>query len=95
MAGVSSVIMSAVVGAYINKGDEFGHFLFGGSDIILLFEPNKGITLNAAPMMHYNQGTCIGEDCLSKEQSLTELMKLPPPGEMSRTMKPQRFSKAL
>ncbi len=26
------------VGDYLNKGDEFGYFLFGGSDMIMLFE---------------------------------------------------------
>ncbi|NOQ27173.1 MAG: hypothetical protein GQ564_17570 [Bacteroidales bacterium] len=30
MAQVSSVNMTTVVGSYLNKGDEFGYFLFGG-----------------------------------------------------------------
>ncbi len=53
--------MPAVEGAYLNKGDEFGYFMFGGSDIILLFEKDSGVTLNAAPGIHYNTGMCIGE----------------------------------
>lgn len=61
MAQVSSVNMPAVVGSYLNKGDEFGCFLFGGSDIILLFEADSCVTLNAAPGIHYNSGMCIGE----------------------------------
>ena len=61
MAQVSSVNMPAVVGSYLNKGDEFGYFLFGGSDIIVLFEEKSNITINTAPMVHYNSGTCIGE----------------------------------
>ena len=61
MAQVSSVNMTAVEGAYLNKGDEFGYFLFGGSDIILLFEERSNITINAAPGVHYNSGMCIGE----------------------------------
>lgn len=61
MAQVSSVNMTAVVGSYLNKGDEFGYFLFGGSDIIVLFEAGSNITLNTAPGIHYNTGMCIGE----------------------------------
>jgi phosphatidylserine decarboxylase precursor len=61
MAQVSSVNMPAVVGAYLNKGDEFGYFLFGGSDIIVLFEADSNVCINAAPGIHYNTGMCIGE----------------------------------
>jgi phosphatidylserine decarboxylase len=56
MAQVSSVNMTAVVGSYLNKGDEFGYFLFGGSDIIVFFEAGCDVTLNAAPGVHYNTG---------------------------------------
>ncbi len=38
MAQVSSVNMTATVGSNLLKGDEFGYFLFGGSDIIVLFQ---------------------------------------------------------
>jgi len=38
MAQVSSVNMIATVGSELLKGDEFGYFLFGGSDIIVLFQ---------------------------------------------------------
>jgi len=38
MCQVSSVNMIATVGNNLNKGDEFGYFLFGGSDIIILFQ---------------------------------------------------------
>lgn len=38
MCQVSSVNMTAQVGNNLLKGDEFGYFLFGGSDIILLFQ---------------------------------------------------------
>lgn len=38
MCQVSSVNMTAQVGNNMLKGDEFGYFLFGGSDIILLFQ---------------------------------------------------------
>lgn len=61
MAQVSSVNMIAVEGAYLNKGDEFGYFQFGGSDIILLFEAGSGVTITAAPGIHTNVGMCIAE----------------------------------
>ena len=38
MCQVSSVQMTGQPGNYFQKGDEFGYFLFGGSDIILLFQ---------------------------------------------------------
>ncbi len=61
MAQVSSVNMPAVVGSYLNKGDEFGYFLFGGSDMILLFEEKSNVVVNASPTVHYNSGMCIAE----------------------------------
>lgn len=38
MCQVSSVHMTAVPGNNVGKGEEFGYFLFGGSDIIVLFQ---------------------------------------------------------
>ena len=38
MAQVSSVNLIATVGSKLLKGDEYGYFLFGGSDIIVLFQ---------------------------------------------------------
>ncbi|NJL27155.1 MAG: phosphatidylserine decarboxylase [Thermoanaerobaculia bacterium] len=38
---ISSANFSVEVGDYLNKGDEFGYFLFGGSDMIMLFELGK------------------------------------------------------
>ncbi len=38
MAHVASVNMTAVPGKQVAKGEEFGYFLFGGSDIIVLFQ---------------------------------------------------------
>ncbi|MCP4697024.1 MAG: phosphatidylserine decarboxylase, partial [Gammaproteobacteria bacterium] len=46
---------------YLNKGDEFGYFMFGGSDMILLFEAGSDVTINAAPTIHLSAGMCIGE----------------------------------
>jgi phosphatidylserine decarboxylase len=38
MAHVASVNLTAVEGAKVAKGEEFGYFQFGGSDIIILFQ---------------------------------------------------------
>lgn len=38
MAHVASVLMTAVEGTQMSKGDEFGYFQFGGSDIIVLLQ---------------------------------------------------------
>ncbi len=61
MAQVSSVNMTAVEGAYLNKGEEFGYFLFGGSDMILLFEAGSDVVITSAPGIHTNAGMAIGE----------------------------------
>ncbi len=61
MAQVSSVNMTAVKGAYLNKGDEFGYFHMGGSDIILLFQAGSGVEVTAAPKIHTNVGMCIAQ----------------------------------
>ena len=61
MAQVSSVNMTAVVGSFLNKGEEFGYFQFGGSDIVLLFQEDSGIEVTAAPNIHTNVGMCIAQ----------------------------------
>ncbi len=38
MGQVSSVNVTPRVGSYLDKGEEFGYFLFGGSDIVILFQ---------------------------------------------------------
>ncbi|HZE17378.1 MAG TPA: phosphatidylserine decarboxylase [Mycobacterium sp.] len=38
MSQVASVILTAVEGTRMAKGEEFGYFQFGGSDIIILFQ---------------------------------------------------------
>lgn len=38
MAHVSSVVLTGVEGRHMAKGEEFGYFQFGGSDIIILFQ---------------------------------------------------------
>lgn len=41
MAQVSSVILTGTKDCHFQKGDEFGYFQFGGSDIILLFQAGR------------------------------------------------------
>jgi phosphatidylserine decarboxylase len=60
MAQVSSVTQTPDVGAELSKGEEFGFFQFGGSDIILLFQPDR-VRLTAEVDKHYLQGQKIGQ----------------------------------
>ena len=59
MAYVSSVNLTPEVGAVLQKGDEFGYFLFGGSDIVMLFQ-DKNVVLDADVGTKYLQGERIG-----------------------------------
>jgi phosphatidylserine decarboxylase len=38
MQHVSSVVLTASEGKLMAKGEEFGYFQFGGSDLIILFQ---------------------------------------------------------
>ena len=60
MSFVSSVNLTPERGARLQKGDEFGFFLFGGSDIVMLFQ-NKKVVLDAEVGRKYLQGQRIGE----------------------------------
>jgi len=60
MGSVSSVTLTPEVGARLQKGDEFGFFLFGGSDIVMLFQ-NKKVVIDAEVGRKYLQGQRIGE----------------------------------
>ncbi len=60
MGLVSSVNLTPEVGARLQKGDEFGYFLFGGSDIVMLFQ-NKKVVIDAEVGRKYLQGQRIGE----------------------------------
>lgn len=59
MAQVSSVNFTAEVGAELVKGEEFGFFAFGGSDMVILFEAGR-VQLDAKVGVHYKQGMRIG-----------------------------------
>jgi len=58
MGQVSSVNLTAQVGATLAKGEEFGYFTFGGSDIVVMFEKDK-VKITAQVGTHYNQGKTI------------------------------------
>jgi phosphatidylserine decarboxylase len=59
MAQVSSVNLTVETGATLTKGEEFGYFLFGGSDIVMLFQ-NPRLKFDAQVGTHYLQGQKIG-----------------------------------
>lgn len=52
-------IASPRVGAELRKGDPFGYFLFGGSDVVMLFQ-NTDITFDAEVGKKYLQGQRLG-----------------------------------
>ena len=62
---VSSCNINVDVGDYLNKGDEFGYFLFGGSDMIMLFENNIDIKLPKENML-YKLGQVFGTAAKNK-----------------------------
>jgi phosphatidylserine decarboxylase len=41
MFTISSISFVTSEGDHVNKGDELGNFAYGGSAIVLLFEPNR------------------------------------------------------
>lgn len=60
MAYVSSVNLTTEVGAELRKGDQFGYFLFGGSDIVTVFQ-DRNVVLDAEVGKKYLQGQRLGE----------------------------------
>lgn len=60
MAQVSSVNMNAPAGVNLYKGEEFGYFLFGGSDIILLFQEKANFQLDLGSNPKKLAGNKIG-----------------------------------
>jgi len=49
------------VGTRVKKGDMLGCFLFGGSDIVMLFQPKAGFELKAATSVQSYQHILMGE----------------------------------
>jgi phosphatidylserine decarboxylase len=60
MAYVSSVNLTTEVGAELRKGDQFGYFMFGGSDIVMVFQ-DRNVVLDAEVGRKYLQGQRLGE----------------------------------
>jgi phosphatidylserine decarboxylase len=60
MGPISSVNLTPEVGATLQKGEEFGYFMFGGSDIVMLFQ-NKNVVIDAEVGKKYLQGQSIGQ----------------------------------
>ena len=69
MAQVSSVNLTVAVGATLAKGEEFGFFAFGGSDIVTLFEAGR-VQLDANVGTHYHQGRKIGHAAVAADGSV-------------------------
>lgn len=59
MAQVSSVNITPREGTYLAKGQEFGYFLFGGSDIIMLFEKTADLDIAIQTGNHHTVGQKI------------------------------------
>lgn len=60
MGHVSSVKLTVDEGDKLAKGDDFGYFAFGGSDMVMLFEKNR-VRFTAEENKHYLQGEKIAE----------------------------------
>jgi len=60
MGHISSVTITVDERTALVKGEEFGYFGFGGSDIIMLFEAGK-VKFTAKENTHYNQGEEIAQ----------------------------------
>ena len=62
MAQVSSVNFEngVVVGSAHEKGDMLDHFLFGGSDFVMLFQKQAGFEMTATPNVHILMGEKYG-----------------------------------
>ena len=62
MCEVSSVNFEETVaaGAKVHKGDPMGFFLFGGSDIVMIFSKEAGFEMTAEPKQHMDMGRLYG-----------------------------------
>ena len=60
MAYVSSVNLTTELGAELRKGDQFGYFMFGGSDIVTVYQ-DRNVVLDAEVGKKYLQGQRLGE----------------------------------
>jgi phosphatidylserine decarboxylase len=58
MGHVSSVNLTVEKGAVLAKGQEFGYFAYGGSDMVMLFQAGR-VEFTATVNKHYKQGEKI------------------------------------
>ena len=49
-----------VIGKNVKKGDPMGYFLYGGSDIVMIFEKDAGFTLSHEKGKRLNVGEEYG-----------------------------------
>ena len=68
MCQVSSVNFedNIVPGAAVRKGDPLGYFMFGGSDIIMIFSEDLNFNMTAEPGVHCSMGQEYGRIHLSR-----------------------------
>jgi phosphatidylserine decarboxylase len=59
MGNISSVNLTTEAGERLRKGDEFGFFMYGGSDVVMLFQ-SKQVVIDAKAGTKYLQGQRIG-----------------------------------
>jgi phosphatidylserine decarboxylase len=60
MAQVSSVVITAEIGARLRKGEEMGYFQFGGSDFVMVFQACCSVELESGFDEQRQQGRRIG-----------------------------------
>ena len=62
MCQVSSVNFEDTIipGAKVEKGDPLGYFMFGGSDVVMIFSEDLEFSMTAASGEHYNMGQEYG-----------------------------------
>ncbi|MEB3264204.1 MAG: phosphatidylserine decarboxylase [Synechococcus sp.] len=59
MGVVSSVNFTAQEGARLAKGEELGYFAFGGSDVVMLFEPRAAVAFQLRKGQAVQQGSAV------------------------------------
>ncbi|MFO0990983.1 MAG: phosphatidylserine decarboxylase [Hyphomicrobiales bacterium] len=59
MGHVGSVVLTPDLGAELYKGEQFGFFQFGGSDVVTVFQKDK-VKITAKLGQHYRQGEQLG-----------------------------------
>jgi phosphatidylserine decarboxylase len=60
MGHVSSVTLTVEKGVTLTKGQEFGYFCYGGSDMVMLFQAGR-VNFTANCNQHYKQGEAIAK----------------------------------